>query len=116
MLCVSTLVFGASGVRLAMLMVPVSVKKAVVHLLRQVPSLTGVVEVDDGETHVSLSGADLVALARFVCRFHQCFHECIAYLPHLPAELATELCLFPTHEPLLPVRPLGLLTPAPLFS
>jgi hypothetical protein len=109
----SILASGASAARLAVLMVPGFVKKAVVHLLRQVPSLTGVVEVDDEETHVSLEGADLVALTRFVCRFHRRFHECIAYLPHLPAELAAELCLFPTHGPSLLVGPLDLLTPAP---
>jgi len=47
------LVFGAS-------MAGPVMKNSVVHL---VPSLTGAVEVDDEETHVSLEGADLVALA-----------------------------------------------------
>lgn len=105
---------------LARLMARGSMKNSVVHLFRQVPSLTGAVEVDDEETHASLEGADQIAQAQaqFVCHIHQHFHGCVPYLVvlYLTAEIGTELCLFPTHEPSLPVRPLGLVTPAPFVS
>ena len=103
------LVFGASVARLGMLMVHGSTK-VVVRLLRQVPSLTRVVVVDDEGTHVSPSSADLVA--HFVYCLHQRCILCLC-IPHLPAELATELCLSPTHEPSFPAQPLFLLTLAP---
>ena len=66
-------------------------------VLHRVPSSTGVVEVDDGETHVSPDEADLVFhLARYVlCRSR---HESIPYVPLLPAKLVIVLYLVPIHE------------------